>query len=59
MLWKIVIIFLCAMALVGMVGKLIAPGRGAGRLSRRAGRCPGCGRPLVGPGPCECRNGRG
>lgn len=57
MLWKIVIIFLCAMALVGMIGKLIAPGRARDALSRRARRCPDCGRPRIGSDRCDCKAG--
>jgi hypothetical protein len=59
MLLKIILVFLLAMALVGMLGKLLFPDR-MPRLTRRpTGRktCPACGRPLIGRGPCDCGKG--
>lgn len=53
MVWKIVLIFLCAMVLVGMIGKLMFPGP-----ARAQGKCRSCGRPLIGRGPCGCGKGR-
>lgn len=54
MLVKIILIFLLAMGLVGMVGKLLFPSA-MPRLSRRKPKaCPDCGRPLIGKG-CSCR----
>lgn len=60
MMVKLVILFLLAMVLVGMVGKVIFPG-GMGRETRRrlglaeARRCPTCGRPMVG---ARCDHGK-
>ncbi|MFE3838264.1 hypothetical protein [Pseudogemmobacter sonorensis] len=51
MLWKIVIVFLCAMVLVGMIGKLIFPDA---RLTGRKATCTACGRPRIGKAPCAC-----
>ncbi|WP_199286397.1 hypothetical protein [Pseudogemmobacter humi] len=53
MLWKIIILFLCAMALVAMIGKLVFPGK-----ARRKATCRACGRPLIGRGPCACGKGK-
>lgn len=50
MLVKVIIIFLLAMVLVGMVGKILFPGavdRAIGR-KRTLALCPGCGRPIIG-----------
>ncbi|WP_112308928.1 hypothetical protein [Pseudogemmobacter bohemicus] len=59
MIWKIILIFLCAMALVGMIGKVMFPNA---RMLRgrpaRGGKCQNCGRPLIGRGPCDCRKAR-
>jgi hypothetical protein len=52
MLVKIIFLFLLAMALVGMLGKLLFPDR-MPRLARRKA-CPRCGRPMIGRGPCDC-----
>lgn len=59
MIWKVILVFLCAMVLVGMIGKLVFPDRGA----RRKGKpkavvlCGSCGKPIIGRGPCSCRKG--
>ena len=61
MLWKIVIVFLCAMVLVGMIGKLVFPDRGASRRKdkpKTVTLCGSCGRPLIGRGPCACGKDR-
>ena len=66
MIWKVIIVFLCAMALVGMVGKLLFPdarlmGRraGSGPQKKRGGAgvviCNDCGRPQLGKAACGCR----
>lgn len=63
---KVVVLFLLAMVVIGMVGRLLGLGLGLGPglgLGRRKppllGRfCPNCGRPHEGPGACTCR-GRG
>lgn len=44
-------LFLVAMAVLAIFGKLRLPG---GKARRLAGRCPACGRPKIGPGPCPC-----
>lgn len=54
MLVKIITVFLLAMVLVGMIGKLLFPGS-ASRLTRRRSRsCPDCGRPMIGKS-CDCK----
>ena len=56
MLVKVVVLFLLAMAVLAMVGNLLFPGT----LKRRLlpGRCPKCGRPKIGTGPCPCQTPR-
>lgn len=50
-------LFLVAMAVLAMFGKWRLP---SGRGTKRAGpRCPTCGRPKIGPGPCPCSNKKG
>lgn len=49
MLIKIMIIFLAAMALLAMVAKALVP-----KIRIARGRCPACGRPKIGSGPCPC-----
>ncbi|WP_415182049.1 hypothetical protein [Phaeovulum sp.] len=52
MLIKGMIIFLAVMAALAMFGKLRLPG-----LPHRPalpGKCPSCGRPRIGKGPCPC-----
>ena len=53
MIVKIVTLFLIGMAILAMFGRLRYPGR------RRSGRlrCPQCGAPRVGRGPCACGKG--
>ena len=59
MLFKIIIVFLLAMVLVGMVGKVLFPGK-LDRLTqiRRRGLkapvCPTCGRYIIGQSGCDC-----
>lgn len=48
---KIVILFLVAMGVMAMFGKLNLPGQK--RLASR--KCPSCGRFRIGKGPCPCR----
>ncbi|MCB1363750.1 MAG: hypothetical protein KDK02_06485 [Rhodobacteraceae bacterium] len=56
MIIKIVLLFLIAMGVLAMFGKLRFPGQR--RLE--AARCPGCGRFRIGKGPCSCGHaGRG
>jgi hypothetical protein len=54
MLVKIIIVFLLAMVLVGMVGKFLFP-TAMPRLSRKAKPCATCGRPLIGK-TCTCKD---
>ena len=60
MLVKIILVFLLAMALVGMIGKALFPGK-MGRITqlRRRGLtppvCPKCGRYIVGKSDCDCK----
>lgn len=50
MIVKIVILFLVAMGVMAMFGKLRLP-----RLpGRRSAKCPRCGRHRIGKGPCPC-----
>ena len=53
MIVKIVTLFLVAMAVLAMFGRLRLPGT-RGRLSKR---CRACGAPRVGRGPCPCGKG--
>ncbi|MFD3189863.1 hypothetical protein ACFMPD_06250 [Sedimentitalea sp. HM32M-2] len=53
MIIKIVSLFLIAMAVLAMFGKLRFPGKG--RLD--AAKCPSCGRYRIGKGPCACGHG--
>ena len=57
MLIKGMTLFLVAMAVLAIFGKLRLPG-GKGR-PRIAARCPRCGRPKIGTGPCPCGNDKG
>ena len=52
MLIKIVSIFLLAMVVLAMFGRLRLPGRD--RMATR--RCTRCGRFRIGKGPCDCGN---
>ncbi|MBD3803030.1 hypothetical protein BMG00_05395 [Thioclava marina] len=56
MLIKGMTLFLVVMAVLAMFGKLRLPGRkGPARVSDR---CPDCGRPKIGRGPCPCKTDR-
>lgn len=50
MIVKIVFLFLIAMGVLAMFGRLRFPGQN--RLSSR--KCPKCGRFRIGKGPCDC-----
>ena len=52
-IFKIVSLFLVAMAVLAMFGRLRFPG--AKRLSDA--KCPGCGRYRIGKGSCACGRG--
>lgn len=55
MLVKIILLFLLAMGLVGMIGKLLFP-NALPKFSRRGTRaCARCGRPLIGKS-CNCKD---
>ena len=56
MLVKVITIFLLAMVLVGMIGKLLFPSALPPVLRKRKGapRCGRCGRYLIGRGGCDC-----
>lgn len=64
MLVKIVTLFLVVVAVLAMFGGLrqaLRRAAGGGRRvqpPRDQGRCPDCGRPRIGRGPCPCRQGR-
>ena len=51
---KIVTLFLIAMGVLAMFGKLRFPGKA--RL--QSARCPSCGRYRIGKGPCPCKKGK-
>jgi hypothetical protein len=57
MLTKIILVFLLAMVLVGMVGKVLFPDRFSLKRRPTAGRCPSCGRPRIGK-TCDCKGGK-
>jgi hypothetical protein len=63
MIYKIIALFLIAMAVLAMFGKLRFPGKG--RKSARKGRdetarkCPHCGTYMIGKGRCDCDKDRG
>ena len=50
MIVKIVVLFLVAMGVLAMFGRLRFPGQK--RLASR--KCPKCGRYRIGKGPCSC-----
>lgn len=62
MLVKVVILFLAAMALIGLIGKLLFPATFRRIASRKVAlgkpsRCRRCGRYLLGKGGCDCGKG--
>ena len=50
MIVKVVVLFLVAMGVLAMFGKLRLPGT---KLLKSA-KCPRCGRHRIGKGPCPC-----
>lgn len=57
MLFKIIIVFLGAMVLVAMIGRVLFP-TALPRVMRKssgAPRCARCDRPLIGQQTCDCR----
>jgi hypothetical protein len=57
MIAKVVILFLVAMGVMAMFGKLTVPGSKRLGGKKRAKRCPKCGRLRIGRGPCDCGKG--
>ncbi|MGB4825859.1 MAG: hypothetical protein WBP18_01040 [Paracoccaceae bacterium] len=57
MLFKVILIFLLAMILVGMVGKVLFPTQLDRAKRRKPTRCPNCGKPLIGKA-CDCGKAR-
>lgn len=60
MLFKVAILFLGGMALIGLIGKWLFPAK-MQRLVKnlpviRAASCKRCGRYLIGKGGCDCRS---
>ena len=53
---KIIIVFLLAMVLVGMIGKVLFPGA-VPRVLRRSPVCKACGRHVIGKS-CDCKKRR-
>jgi hypothetical protein len=60
MLVKIVTFFLIGMAILAAFGRLrVRRGRAkAEPTARRPRKCPTCGAPVIGRGPCPCGTGR-
>jgi hypothetical protein len=57
MLLKIVVLFLVAIAVMAMFGRLRLPGPRRGKdLPPKPRKCPDCGAYIVGRGDCACRN---
>ena len=59
MLVKVILLFLVVIAAIGWIGSLV--GRPPFRPPRRrppllSARCPDCGRPRIGKGPCDCKD---
>ncbi len=50
---KVVTFFLIFIVVLAMFGRLRLPWREEKRTGAK--RCPDCGRPLIGKGPCACR----
>ncbi|WP_406735982.1 hypothetical protein [Thioclava sp. GXIMD4215] len=63
MLLKLMALFLAGMAVLAMFGKLRLPKglsgtKRPGQKRLGAKRCPRCGRPQIGSGPCPCGHGK-
>lgn len=55
MLVKIIVLFLVAMAVLAMFGRLRLPRRtGRSGLPPKPRKCAACGAPVIGRGPCPC-----
>ena len=59
MLVKAVTLFLIAMLLLGMFGKLHLVGLGRKRRRKLQSKCSNCGAPKIGKGPCLCQTKNG
>lgn len=62
MIFKIVLLFLVVIGVLGMFGKYTVPGAKQVRALRKrvqldAKKCPDCGRYKIGSGPCDCKKG--
>lgn len=63
MIFKIITLFLAFMALIGMLGKWRTPSKKrpvkvkAKAKAKTLAKCPDCGRPRIGRGPCDCGKG--
>jgi len=55
MIVKIITLFLIAMGVMAMFGKLRMPGKSKKALSSK--KCRACGRHKIGKGPCPCGKG--
>lgn len=56
MMVKGVLLMLVVLAVLGMFGRLRFGGSSKPP-ARIAQRCPSCGRPMIGRGPCACKGG--
>lgn len=59
MLFKIILVFLLAMLLIAMIGKVLFPSKldrltSLRRKSLKAPTCPRCGRYMIGTSGCDC-----
>ena len=55
MMIKVVILFLCVMAFIGMVGRALFPNSMPRIGKTKPPVCAKCGRYVVGCGPCGCK----
>jgi len=56
---KLTSLFLIAMVVLAMFGRLRIPGTKGGRPLPKPGKCPRCGRYRIGSGPCDCEGKKG
>jgi hypothetical protein len=57
MLVKVILVFLCFMALIAFIGRALFPSALPRALRKREGppRCTKCGRYLIGRNACDCQ----
>ncbi|MBN8629488.1 MAG: hypothetical protein J0L76_01380 [Rhodobacterales bacterium] len=57
MMVKVVIVFLCFIAVIAFIGRALFPSALPKVLQKRRGppRCPRCGRYLIGRETCDCK----